>query len=80
MTHPKYFQIPIGVVQQPENYKKKAQLHALFKRLRKTTQKEHLLYMNFADWHKKPERKRYVRSLSKRVTPSVANDSRFIAI
>ena len=61
VSHPKYFQIPIGVIQQPENYRKKAQLNSLFKKLRKTAQKEHLLYMNFADWQK-PERKK-VRAL-----------------
>lgn len=62
VTHPKYFQIPIGVVQQPENYRKRKQLNALFKRLRSaTTEKKHTLYMNFADWQK-PERKK-VRAL-----------------
>lgn len=57
MTHPKFFPIPIGVVQQPENYKGKKRLHEFFTKLRKNSEKKYLLYMNFADWQK-PERKK----------------------
>lgn len=56
-THPKYTPIPIGVVQQPENYQRKKQLDAFFEQLRKTSKKEHLVYLNFADVNK-PERKK----------------------
>ena len=61
VTHPKYIQIPIGVVQQPENHRKHSQLDDYFYRLRTTVGKEHMLYMNFADFQK-PERK-HVRNL-----------------
>ena len=61
VAHPKYFQIPIGVVQQPENHRKRGRLNDLFKSLRAHAEKKHLLYMNFADAGK-PERVK-VRSL-----------------
>ncbi len=57
VQHPKFFPIPIGVIQQPANYKKRASLHEYFTRLRKTSEHKYLLYMNFADINK-PERKR----------------------
>ena len=61
VTHPKFFSIPIGVLQQPDNYYKRGSLHNFFTRIRATSEKKNLLYMNFADWQK-PERK-YLRSL-----------------
>jgi hypothetical protein len=60
MQHPKYRPLPLGVIQQPDNYKKRSQLNDLFKKLR-TTEKTEMLYMNFADFNK-PERKK-VRAL-----------------
>ena len=60
-THPKFNQLPLGVIQEPNNYKKRKQLHAFFTKVRQESVKEHLLYMNFADLNK-PVRK-YVRSL-----------------
>ena len=57
IKHPKFFQIPIGVIQQPANYKKKGSLNELFTKLRKTSEHKYMLYMNFADVNK-PERKK----------------------
>ena len=58
VQHPKYFPIPIGVVQEPEHYKKRAALHQMFKRLRQNSEQTHLLYMNFAAQDTKPERQK----------------------
>ncbi len=60
-THPKFCPLPLGVIQEPNNYKKRKQLHTFFTNVRQESVKEHLLYMNFADLNK-PVRK-YVRSL-----------------
>ena len=57
MEHPKYQPVPIGVLQQPDNYKRKQELHDFLTNLRLKSEKKHLLYMNFADWQK-PERKK----------------------
>ncbi|MBA2306604.1 hypothetical protein H0W26_00510 [Candidatus Dependentiae bacterium] len=61
-THPKYTPIPLGILQDPRYYKKKDYLHALFTELRESTQKQHLVYMNFAD-EQKPERKKLKQQL-----------------
>ena len=61
VKHPKFFPLPIGVIQVPENYHKRSKYHALFRELQETAEHKHLLYMNFADVNK-PERK-HVRSL-----------------
>ncbi len=55
--HAKFTPIPLGVIQQPENHKRAKELHATFGRLRRTSEKKELLYMNFADFQK-PERKK----------------------
>jgi hypothetical protein len=60
-THPKFTPIPLGVIQEPDNYKKRKGLHSFFKKVRQESVKEYLVYMNFADLNK-PVRK-YVRSL-----------------
>nr|MBA3752071.1 hypothetical protein [Candidatus Dependentiae bacterium] len=55
-THPKFYPIPLGVLQKPWIYKASSRFNKLFTELRKNTVKKYLLYMNFAD-SKKPERK-----------------------
>lgn len=60
--HPKFIPIPIGLMQEPEHYKKRKQMDAYCKELRATSVKEHLVYMNFAIQEDKPERKK-VRKL-----------------
>lgn len=61
LDHPKFFPLPIGVIQQPENHKKRTKLHEFFTKVRLQSEKKHVLYMNFADTDK-PERK-HVRLL-----------------
>lgn len=55
LKHPKYFPIPLGIIQFRESYKEKKAMNELFFRLRSTTEKKHLLYLNFSDDFK-PER------------------------
>lgn len=57
-VHPKLYPLPLGVRKLPHviHKGKKLSLHAFFKKVRKTTHKEHLVYMNFLD-RTHPERK-----------------------
>ena len=61
VVHPKYHPLPIGVLQQPANYKDRVKLNSFFARLR-TVEKKYLVYSNFAAQEDKPERKK-VKSL-----------------
>ena len=54
--HPKVFPIALGIIQYPELYEKREEVHKTFLKYRKS-KKERLLYMNFTDW-KNPERKK----------------------
>ena len=54
--HSKFTPIPIGVLQEPAHYKKRKQMDQFFTELRRTTKKDHLVYMNFAAQDEKPER------------------------
>ena len=56
MNHPKFYPLPLGILQDPYHYAKRKQLDKYFKRLRAKTKKKHWVYMNFA-FADKPERK-----------------------
>lgn len=64
MEHPKFRPIPIGIIQNPDHYKKRKKLNSFFTKLRTSTKKKYLVYMNFADFQK-PERKK-LKSLMKK--------------
>ncbi len=57
MGHPKFHPIPLGVLQDPYHYEHRGRLNKYFTQLRVATQKEYLVYMNFA-YTDKPERQR----------------------
>ena len=57
MEHSKFRPLPIGVLQRPEHYEKREKYHTFFSKLRSSTKKKWLIYMNFADFQK-PERKK----------------------
>lgn len=65
LSHPKYHQIPIGIIQQPENYKRRTHLHDLFTQIRATSTHKYMVYMNFADINK-PERKKLRQMLGEK--------------
>lgn len=58
MRHPKFRPLPLGVIQDPYHYDRRGRLNKYFKELRTTTEKEYLVYMNFACQDTKPERQR----------------------
>lgn len=45
--HPKFFPIPLGIIEHKPLYFQRKSLHVFFNYLRKNTQKEYLLYLNF---------------------------------
>jgi hypothetical protein len=57
MKHPKFRPIPLGILQRPAHHKKKERYDNYFAKLRKSTKKNYLVYMNFADFQK-PERQK----------------------
>ncbi len=61
--HPKFHPLPLGVLQDPSHYKKRESLGAFLTELRETTEKRHLVYMNFAD-ENKPDRKKLKQYLN----------------
>ena len=63
-THPKFYQIPLGIFQDKKYFKPRAELTQHFARLRHAPKKG-LLYMNFGDLRgKKPERADVVELLA----------------
>jgi hypothetical protein len=55
-THPKFHPIPIGVVQEPDNYSEREYLNEYFRYLRTHAKKKHLVFMNFAFNNAKEDR------------------------
>ncbi|MBA3752148.1 hypothetical protein H0X06_05165 [Candidatus Dependentiae bacterium] len=55
--HPRFYALPLGILQDPNNYKNREKLNKFLENLRVHSHKDHLLYMNFAD-DQKPERKK----------------------
>ncbi len=64
MEHPKFRPIPLGILQRPDHYTRREMVNNFFTKLRTTTKKKYLVYMNFADFQK-PERKKLKKFMKK---------------